>query len=166
MTDRLSRIYAIGGATGADHIKSVERFDPCNPDEGWVILEEEIPGTASQQDYSVLGADGRIYVAGGWLPGYTDRVVRFDPDTEMWEDWVPLNEPRGVLGLTLGNDGRIYVIGGEFGGFQTTDSVDALTAPCRSTPPLARPLLMDSDGDGNVGVSDLLKLLENWGACP
>jgi hypothetical protein len=26
--------------------------------------------------------------------------------------------------------------------------------------------LADIDGDGNVGTSDLLELLANWGTCP
>ena len=163
VTDRIGRIYAIGGSTFPDHIASVERIDPCNPEEGWVLLEEVIPGTPSQTDESVLGADGRIYVAGGWLPGYTNRVVRFDPDTEMWESWVQLNDDRGVFGLTLGKDGRIYAIGGEFDGFQTTGTVEVLTAPCGADQ--ARPVLMDSDSSGGIDVIDLLDLLGNWGPC-
>lgn len=166
VTDRIGRIYAIGGSTFPVHIASVERFDPCKPDDGWVLLEEEILGTPSQQDESVLGADGRIYVAGGWLPGYTNRVVRFDPNTDTWQDWVPLIQERNLMGLVLGNDGRIYAIGGEFAGFTPTATVEVLTAPCGSTPPLARPRLMDSNGDGEVGAIDLLKLLANWGVCP
>ncbi|MCH8824938.1 MAG: hypothetical protein IH984_15685 [Planctomycetes bacterium] len=164
VTDRLGRIYAIGGATDTAHIVSVERFDPCNPEEGWVVLTEDIPGKASQQDYSVLGADGRIYVAGGWLPGYANRLVRFDPDTETWEPWTALPEGRGVLGLTLGKDGRIYLIGGELAGFNSTETVLALTPPCGAGG--ATPLLMDSNSGGEINTSDLLELFANWGLCP
>ncbi|MCZ6851483.1 MAG: hypothetical protein O7F17_07575, partial [Planctomycetota bacterium] len=160
VTDRIGRIYAIGGSTFPDHITSVERFDPCNPEEGWVVLVEDIPGRASQQDYSVLGADGRIYVAGGWLPGYTNRVVRFDPNTDTWEDWMALPEDRGVLGLTLGKHGRIYVIGGELDGFQATESVVVLTPPYGAD--LVRPLLMDSNADGWMDAYDLAALLAAW----
>ena len=164
VTDRLGRIYAIGGATYPIHIASVERFDPCKPEEGWVLLEEEIPGTPSSDDASVLGADGRIYVAGGWLPGYTERVVRFDPDTETWEEpWVALPHVRNHFPLVLGKDGRIYVIGGELATFTPTVSVLTLTPPCGAGD--AKPMLLDFNGDGEISTSDLLALLAHWGSC-
>ena len=127
VTDRIGRIYAIGGSTFPVHISSVERIDPCDAVPAWVFLPDvpDVSGSTSQSDTAVVGADGMIYVAGGWLPGYTNRVVRFDPNTDTWHDLVPLIQARNNIGLVLGNDGRIFAIGGDFS-FSPLTSVEVL----------------------------------------
>ncbi|MEE9130742.1 MAG: hypothetical protein V3T84_12045 [Phycisphaerales bacterium] len=56
--------------------------------------------------------------------------------------------------------GRINIFdprsGAEGLGFEGGDNIQAWEVPCPS----------DFDGDGNVGASDLLTLLVNWGPCP
>ena len=140
------------------------RATSCHPDAGWVLLEGLIPEPASQTDKAVLGADGRIYVAAGWLGfSYTNRVVRFDPEDEIWEEWSFLSQPRNNLGLVLAGDGRVLAIGGDYA-FSPLASVECLTAPCGAD--RARPMLMDFDGDGRIGILDFLELLARWGLCP
>lgn len=155
--DGRGRIYAIGGGGLVEHLDTVERFDPCKPDAGWVILEEFILGPVSNADQAVTGADGRIYVAGGWLPGFTNRVVRFDPESETWQEWVTLNTPRVELALVLGKDGRIFAIGGASSGCpDALASVEVLdTTPCPG----------DLNGDGVVDHLDLLEVVHNFGTC-
>ena len=149
VTDRQRRIYAIGGHNSTNgHLRTVERFDPCNRDEGWVVLEELIPEPACEDDEAVLGADGRIYVAGGWAPGTTNRVARFDTETETWAEWEPLSQGRGALGLVLGANGRIFAIGGSTGGPYPQVSVESLQT---SFDPF------DSDGDGDVDLADFAR---------
>jgi len=151
VTDHEWRIYVLGGSNATGHIASVERFDPCNPGKGWESLPA-IPGTASQFDEAVTGADGRIYIAGGWLPGETSRVVRFDPDTNQWEPWVDLIGPaRNQLRLVLGGNGRIFAIGG-LSGLVSQNTVESLSGPwsCGSG------LVFDADGDGDVDLIDFL----------
>ena len=117
----------------------------------------ELPSPVSNTDLAVLGADGMIYIAGGWLPGFTDRVLRFDPVLKVFVACVPMSEPLNNVALTLGANGRIFRIGGEpafFTGTRTVESLD--TSVC----------LADITGDGTVNVTDLLLLLAAWGVCP
>jgi kelch-like protein 28 len=165
VTDRKGRIYAIGGTTtGGARTRTVERFDPCNPNFGWVLLED-IPEPSSQTDEAVVGADGRIYVGGGWTgSSYMDRAVRYDPESDAWDknSWAPLNQPRNNFSLVLGKNGRVYAIGGD--SFQIpTATVECLTPPCGADQ--ARPLLLDANGDGCIGVEDFLQMLAWWGPC-
>jgi hypothetical protein len=124
--DRMGRIYAVGGYAPGVHVQTVERIDPCGSNE-WIVLPETLPGPTTIYDEAVLGADGYIYVVGGWAANYwTDRVIRLDPDTGLWETMSPLAGPRDQLRLVLGRDDYIYVIGGEVPGCVSTVDVEKL----------------------------------------
>lgn len=160
--DQLGRLYFMGGCTATEHLPDVWRLDPVAANPQWQPVAD-ISGDISNTDPVGLGADGRIYVAGGWLPGFTNRVVRYDPADDTWEPWVSLSEARNGNGLVKGRDGSIMVIGGEVGGLRTTTSVERLTPPCGAAN--TRPDLLDMDGDGMIGIIDFLYVLERWGNC-
>lgn len=162
-TDRLGRIYALGGDGGAGHLADVERIDPCDASPGWELVDELLPALTNGSP-GAMGLDGRIYIAGGWLGfGTTNRVDRYDPDSDEWEHWVDLNQARTNSGVVLGRDDRIYVIGGESAPFNSLDSVEVATPPCGAG--LAKLPLMDHDADSDIGIVDFLALLARWG-CP
>lgn len=162
VTDEDGSIYAIGGQdSSSGHLASIERFVPAV---GWELLVVALPAPVSNTDLSVLGADGMIYIAGGWLPGFTDRVLRFDPVLETFVACVPMSQSLNHVALTLGANGRIFRIGGEasfFTGERTVECLDTLPSVCSAdiTGPLGVP-------DGTVNVTDLLLLLASWGLCP
>jgi streptogramin lyase len=165
VADGRGRLYVIGGAIGesGEHVRRVDRFDPCHPKLGWERLAD-IPGPNSNQDTAAVGADGRIYVAGGWLgASTTDRVVRYDPDTDVWEAWCNLQQRRSRHAMVRAHNGAILVIGGERAPFVYLSSIEALTPPCGAD--LAVPSLRDCDGDGDIDFEDVLCLLITWGSC-
>jgi len=65
---------------------------------------------------AATGADGRIYVVGGYDFGayhYGSNVLEiYDPATNQWTTGAPMPTPRYGLGVARGGDGRIYAIGG------------------------------------------------------
>lgn len=116
-----------------------------DPDDGTQINISD-PISASDVAPSprmVIDADGKVFVT-------TDEgLFAFNADlTLMWS----VTDFAGVRGAALGQDGILVVPGegNDVRAFQTA------AAPCPA----------DISGDGQVGVSDLLTLLGDWGACP
>lgn len=144
--DRKGRIYVIGGYATGIHVQTVERIDPCS-ESTWTVLPESLPEPTTNDDPAVLGADGRIYVVGGWKAHYwIDRVLRLDPENGVWETWSPLAEPRDLIRVVLGHDDYIYAIGGEVPGCVSTANVEKLYTgqlPC------------DINGDADVNGLDI-----------
>ncbi len=56
---------------------------------------------------------GFIYVIGGWNPGYTDAVERYDPSNNIWEPFPSLSQARNNFAAISGNSGKLYVFGGD-----------------------------------------------------
>ncbi len=125
--DLEGRINVIDGATvGGVHVTTVERIDPCGSG-SWAILDESPPGPTTLDDAAVLGADGHVYLAGGWISHrHTDRVVRLTSDSDTWEPWTPLTQARNAHNVVLGRDDHIYAIGGSIPGCNSTRSVEKL----------------------------------------
>lgn len=150
VADRWGRLYAIGGVSDHVHIATVERLDPDPCGSGcWVVLPDLIPGGVSETDDAVVGGDGRIYVAGGWMPGYSDRSLRFTPyaDPERWNSWGALSQARANLSLVLGDDDKIYAIGGDSGWYQSQSTVDSCPTPMG--------MVGDINDDGVVNAFDI-----------
>ncbi len=69
-----------------------------------------------------------------------------------------------------------FVANGDFNADELPDIVTAntddgqtggsVTVLLNDPPPLPKPCPWDLDGSGDVGVSDFLDLLGNWGPCP
>jgi len=64
---------------------------------------------------AAMGANGRLYVVGGYGGPYGSRlyqVEEYDPLTDTWFARADLPTPRYDLGLVTGRDGLVYAIGG------------------------------------------------------
>jgi len=135
-------INALGGYGDADHIQSIERIDTCGTD-GWEIIADSIPSPTTNDDQSVIGADGHIYVVAGWVAHtYTNRVVRRNQHTEAWETMESLLTARTAHRVVLGHDNHMYALGGSVAGCNSTTNVEkSLTPP-------------DTDDDGVLDVAD------------
>jgi hypothetical protein len=93
-------------------LAGVECYDPAA--DNWM---ERAPMPLPRQNMSAaLGADGRIYVIGGFesYSGSTPQkdVQIYDPRTDRWVEGPSLNTPRGDHAVVATPDGKIYVIGG------------------------------------------------------
>jgi hypothetical protein len=153
-------VYAIGGTSQPDgqQLNSVERVDPRHPELGWTTL----PSPSCSMPYTpqcgrgALGADGRIYVAGGWLPGYTNQVIRRSTVASApcgWSYASPMPTARNNVGCTVDFAGRLWVVGGDSN--CAVEVVDTNKCPA------------DFNNDGVVSVQDLFDFLAAWFAgCP
>ncbi len=129
--DAQDRMYAVGGGSGTLGIPTdtVERFDLNNPGAGWVFIDSI--NSARQVGVAVVDCEGFIYAIGGWEPGYTCKVERYDPVGEVWEDFDPIGHCRNNMAGILGDSGRLYTFGGDAGVTSqgTVESLD--TCACR-----------------------------------
>ncbi len=124
--DRKGRIVVTGGfGAGGAHLSSVERIDPCGSSQ-WVVLAESLPEPASNDDQASMGADGQVYVAGGWVGSWTNRVIRLNSGTDTVQLWQSMIEARSQHRLVLGRDDFVYAIGGDVSGCVSTTSVEML----------------------------------------
>jgi hypothetical protein len=125
VVDPKGTLWALGGSSGSSHVNSIESIDACGA-VAWTTSASVIPNPVSQTDYGALGADGQVYVAGGWLPGMSNRVLRFDPVTTLWETCQALNQPLNHVRLVLGTNNRVFRIGGEPGAGSSVATVESL----------------------------------------
>ena len=79
--------------------------------DGYWFDRADLP--TARQEILPAALDGKIYVIGGWLNGYsiTDLVEVFDPATNSWSTAPPLPRDRHHCALAA-VDGILYVIGG------------------------------------------------------
>ena len=89
--------------------KQLYRYNPLV--DGWVQIGE-MP-TPRAEAAAVLGADGKIYVAGGIGEScaYLDSFEAYDPIDNSWEALPGMPTARGSLSA-VADAGRIYAIGG------------------------------------------------------
>jgi hypothetical protein len=126
LIDAADRIYAIGGTTGSGETGTVERFDPTQPSLGWVFVN---PMPTPRQVQGAVGPDGLFYLCGGWTPGYTALVERYDPVTGNWAaDYPSMNQARNNHAVAATPSGRVYALGGDNG----NTSVEFTTSPLRA----------------------------------
>jgi len=123
--DAQDRMYAIGGGSGLLGIPTdtVERFDLNNPQAGWVFVDSI--NSSRQVGVAVADCEGFIYAIGGWEPGYTCKVERYDPVAEVWEDFDSISHCRNNMAGILGDSGRLYTFGGD-AGFRSQGTVEFL----------------------------------------
>lgn len=78
------------------------------------------------------GADGRIYVAGGFMTSTaaTNGFVSLDPSTSAYTTLAPMTTARGYFGFVSLPDGRLAAIAGEGPTMSNTgmSSVEVYTA--------------------------------------
>lgn len=103
------KIYAVDGLN--DNFNLVDNIEVYDPDTKMWMLET---GDTSniKKDSSVIFADNKIYVAGGYSNGsYYNDIKSYDPETKAWRNEGSLNAARGRAGVA--SDGRyIYIAGG------------------------------------------------------
>ena len=148
VVDKRGRVIVTGGnGPGAVHIQSVEIIDPCR-DAQWTVLPEQLPAPTTNDDQAVVGADGLIYVVGGWIANtWFDRVIRMDSDSlSYWTEVQPLLAARSQHHVVLGRDGYIYAIGGDLSGCMSTTRVEKFST---------RGVLGDFNGDGLFNGNDV-----------
>ena len=61
---------------------------------------------------AVLGANGKIYVVGGYNGSYLPTVEEYDRWTRTWAMRAPMLHRREGPGLVSAMNGKIYAIGG------------------------------------------------------
>jgi hypothetical protein len=111
--DAHGNLLLFGGciAGSATVYSDVFMLDPTNLASGWTQISD-IPAPLSPNIVAGRGADGQVYLPGGWLPGFTDRVLQFRVRDGHWRNWAPLNLARNNHAVVLGYDEQLYVIGG------------------------------------------------------
>jgi N-acetylneuraminic acid mutarotase len=106
------RIYVFGGWNGHKATTTVWRYDPRT--DAWT-KNSTMPTTRLAFAVAV-GADGKVYVAGGYTIGDffhgLRRVDVFDPATRTWAAGTPMPTGRSLLELVRGADNRLYAIAG------------------------------------------------------
>ncbi len=107
------RVYAIGGAEDGDSRKtlsSVEVYDPATN-----VWSDVAPMSLRRWYHAAAtGADGRIYVFGGFSSGFTAVASAevYNPATDTWSPIAPMPETRYAHAAVAGGDGLIYIMGG------------------------------------------------------
>ncbi len=120
MTEILSRQQSIGSVMSACHGKlyiatvsvvgecTVERYDPSG--NSWAPVKS-LAEAATYELPAVVTFQGFLYVVGGWNEEDTDRVHKYNPDTNLWQEVAPMSVARrSVCGLADRNS--LYAIGG------------------------------------------------------
>ncbi|KAJ8271081.1 hypothetical protein GJAV_G00122520 [Gymnothorax javanicus] len=106
-------IYAVGGAHGSDHHRTVERYDPETNQ--WAFVS---PMSVARLGAGVASCGAALYVAGGFDKETRWRSAeRYHPDTNSWSPIAPMNSVRSGLGLVCLN-GHLYAVGGYDGRVQ------------------------------------------------
>ena len=149
------KIYILGGGIGwgGDPISTVEVYDPMT--DNWT-RKASMPVTKFGHASSAVGK--MVFTIGGQ---YTVRntgntsVEAYDTVADAWTTFAHMPTARENLATAM-VDGKIYALGGRF----THPGTRALGAVEEFNP---FPLMVDFNGDGIVGIQDLILLIDAWG---
>lgn len=132
-----TRVYAIGGTTGATESGAVEAYDPMT--DAWTAMA---PLPQPRSDSGVAVTDGRLVVVGGASAGVASKdVVALDLSAKdragTWSE---------LPGMAIGRRGpsvaavgkTVYAIGGMTADGQLTASAESLKLPPRRPAPAAQ----------------------------
>jgi N-acetylneuraminic acid mutarotase len=113
------QIYVVGGASqpGAVASGEVRRYDISDDD--WDVVA---PMLEEVHHPAVTAYNGRLYVHGGYtanssLTAATNKLQRYNPETNEWKERTPTTRPRAAHTLRAVN-GKLYAIGGSRAGNQ------------------------------------------------
>jgi N-acetylneuraminic acid mutarotase len=114
------KIHVLGGNLFKT---SHEVYDPAT--DTWTT-SRPLPTGLQHINSSAAFANGGIYVVGGIETGghVTGRTLRYDLDTDRWEDKPPMGAPRSAAAV-VHFDNQIYVIGGQGEGYESLATVEA-----------------------------------------
>lgn len=102
-------IVVRGTCPGGELCAESLRWDPGVS--GWRTVAEMPTPRANAN--ALLGADGLVYVIGGWTGNaLTGAVEVYFPNQDRWESRTPMPTPRRFAAAVLAPDGRFYVAGG------------------------------------------------------
>jgi PKD repeat protein len=109
------RIYIIGGC-GSDSypswnnsINTMEMYEPAT--DNWAHVSN-LPRPMVNCGSAVI--DGKIYIIGGELEGYAQRVDEYDPNTNTWAQKADMPSGKTDAGCSVLNK-KIYIMGGDGG---------------------------------------------------
>ncbi|XP_053558931.1 kelch-like ECH-associated protein 1A [Bombina bombina] len=111
-------IYAVGGSSGSEHHKSVERYDPENNEWSFVA-----PMPVARIGAGVATCRGLLYAVGGF--DGENRLSTMDcyyPDENTWRPMASMKIIRSGAGV-VALDSYIYAVGG-YDGNNQLDSVE------------------------------------------
>ncbi|XP_078279631.1 kelch-like protein 26 isoform X1 [Rhinoraja longicauda] len=101
-------LFATGGRNRTGSLSTVERYSPRrNKWTNVCCLRRRTWGHAG------TASGGKLYISGGYGITIEDKksLHCYSPETDVWEQKTPMNEPR-VLHSMVGANGRIYALGG------------------------------------------------------
>lgn len=140
--DGAGHILVFGGinAGGTSRIANVARFDIAA--NNWSDTAVPDMPVALSGARAALGADGRIYVAGGESgslgAGVTQSTVyKLELSSNSWTSVASMSTPRRHFALVLGSDDYLYAIGGDnnSGGTSTVEKLFTPRCPVFSRQP-------------------------------
>jgi len=110
------RLFVMGGGAFTDSsVHSLKEYDFAS--DRWVFRRNMPEASAHTIHPSWTSLDGRLYsfgggyrADGGWRA--SDRALRYDPATDVWEELPPLAEPKIGMGVAVIGS-RMFLIGGE-----------------------------------------------------
>lgn len=160
-------LYAIGGSAGF-LLNSVERLDTRNPSAGWTF-GTPMP-TARMVGGACVGKDGRFYLVGGWTGTWISTVEVYDPASDSWSSYAPLNRANTLMGVVTGVSGRIYSTGGEradsgeVGATAAVEYTDPYPLQCLTvlSPPVNQLLNVGSNVTFSVRATGTSPLTYKW----
>ncbi|MBN2131734.1 MAG: hypothetical protein JW741_19700 [Sedimentisphaerales bacterium] len=150
------KIYAIGGTYTSPWIglSTVEVYDPAT--DTW---SSRAPMPTGRWWHATCVVGGRIYAIGGTQANPWSGLSAtecYDPAADIWTKEPSMPTPRLSLSVAA-IEARIYAIGGVAVPYPWPTSVSTVEV-CDLTPPPP-----DFNGDGQVDIKDLLRLIESWG---
>nr|CAD2132965.1 unnamed protein product [Meloidogyne enterolobii] len=128
-----SRIYAIGGHDGTEHLSSVECLDV--KEESW---RDVAPMNVRRRGMAVGALGGAIYAVGGLDDQNCYRAVeRYDIQENLWVQVADMTTPRGGVAVAA-YDGKLYAIGGNSGthSLETCEKYDPILNKWTSIAPM------------------------------
>lgn len=134
-------IWAVGGYVFNPQTSTLAHYDGA----GWTRIDSP----AALPLYAVaLGDDGT-----GWAASVNigSDILRFDGTG--WSAEAPPTSDANIVALSRDPDGAVWMLG------ETADADSlAMKYDCAC--------VADVDGDGSVGMTDLVDVLIEWGPCP
>uniref|UniRef100_A0A914N3L2 BTB domain-containing protein n=1 Tax=Meloidogyne incognita TaxID=6306 RepID=A0A914N3L2_MELIC len=128
-----SRIYAIGGHDGTEHLSSVECLDV--KEESW---RDVAPMNVRRRGMAVGALGDAIYAVGGLDDQNCYRAVeRYDIQENLWVQVADMTTPRGGVAVAA-YDGKLYAIGGNSGthSLETCEKYDPILNKWTSIAPM------------------------------
>ena len=164
------KLYVAGGqseTSGQTPVSTLEMYDPMS--DTWTV-KTSMP--TARTTVAGAAANGRLYVAGGYLNGYLSTLEVYDPASDTWTTASSMPTARSFA-AAAGIDGKFYVVGGgsTAGIFGTLEVYDPGTDMWTTETPMptVRSTLAAAAIDGNlyavggVNTSGDLSTLEVFG---